>query len=457
MATTGLGSLDLEAKFIAALLESNEDDWRPLLEARRIELFELSKDKTTNRQLVQHQHNPLIEAPEPDRNAAELFEDGGDQLVPLPARVASVLRATIYGPWPGPPTPAKAIAWEATYTLGAMINCWIIVRLVPDVYVIAAMVMVVELVFCQAPLLWTGANRMRAGGWGSPTQPVSFLQEPVASETAEIILSLTKQAMLGPVLFTLTVGPFGVLCIYVMWPPPIDVLVPIIVLMLLLPFSGFRWQGNSFPGQVACEVLRGRAQQLARRISKGTAATTDYGSVAADIHTLHKDCEHTAWVLEPGAICNLQFSVAFTIAVMILALGPQAPPDHPMSRYVPPELRLAVAALFLVGGAYGTLSGPAKLTAALDEIASALNSLRRDGSSMPHIDNLARIEALERYVSRLADGGLGYRLLGARISYGFLARAMVSIGSGAVVLFPILLVLVREVTSIDGAMGSLSM
>jgi hypothetical protein len=59
-------------------------------------------------------------------------------------------------------------------------------------------------------------------------------------------------------------------------------------------------------------------------------------------------------------------------------------------------------------------------------------------------DDLTKVEALERYVSRLAAGGPGYRILGARISYGFVARTMLSVASGAVVLFPIMLVLVRE-------------
>jgi hypothetical protein len=34
-----------------------------------------------------------------------------------------------------------------------------------------------------------------------------------------------------------------------------------------------------------------------------------------------------AWVLQPGKVCDLQFIAVTPVAVLILALGPQAPPE----------------------------------------------------------------------------------------------------------------------------------
>jgi hypothetical protein len=369
-----------EASFVASLLVTNERDWRTTLEARCIELERRAvqsclsvvgrtpgDDGGLQDMLREHlgsigarragaaiMENPLIVANDVPESRSESgpdtffeHEESKSASAPLPNMIASAMRVTIYGPWPGPTSPAKGVAWEATYTLFVSSCCWCIIRLVPNVFIIAAVVMVVEMLVCQAPLLWTGSSRMRGEGWGGPSQLVGFLQEPVTSDTSTLVTRLVKELVFGQIFGCLTFGSIGFLFIKFNWPLPTDVLIAIIIWVLLIPLGTLRWSANTFPGQVACEVLRDRVQRLTRRVENATTASIDYGSLAADIHTLHIDCERIAWVLQPGKVCDLQFIAVTSVAVLILALGPQAPPDHPMSRYVPPELRLVGVAIML--------------------------------------------------------------------------------------------------------------
>ena len=134
---------------------------------------------------------------------------------------------------------ACGVAWEATYTMFVSSCCWCIIRLVPNVFIIAAVVMVVEMLVCQAPLLWTGSSMMRGEGSGGPSQLVGFLQEPVTSDTPTLVTRLVKELVFGQIFGYLAFGSMGFLFIKFNWPLPTDVLIAIIIWVLLIPLGTY--------------------------------------------------------------------------------------------------------------------------------------------------------------------------------------------------------------------------
>ena len=90
--------------------------------------------------------------------------------------------------------------------------------------------------------------------------------------------------------------------------------------------------------------------------------------------------------------------------------------------------------------------GPAKVTAACDEVGQALNHLRQDGGSMADSDTLGNVEALERYLDKVDGTGLCFTMLSARISYGFVYALLGQLISTVTFILPVLLVLINSAT-----------
>ena len=127
-----------------------------------------------------------------------------------------------------------------------------------------------------------------------------------------------------------------------------------------------------------------------------------------------------------------------TFAVFLgIALGPGPTAEHWLKadvRYRDVFLGLAVLIPLLI--IYGTLDGPAKITAACDEVASELNALRNAEGKLAPGAVLEQVEALERYVAGIE---LGFVLFHYRISYTFVYSCLTQLIAVGSILLPMLL------------------
>ena len=82
-----------------------------------------------------------------------------------------------------------------------------------------------------------------------------------------------------------------------------------------------------------------------------------------------------------------------------------------------------------------------------------LNKLRYEDRQLADPDTLTRVEALERYID---SKGLGFQILGARISYSFVYEVLLQAFSILSVLLPVLLVQLQQPSATDSGAASLS-
>ena len=82
-----------------------------------------------------------------------------------------------------------------------------------------------------------------------------------------------------------------------------------------------------------------------------------------------------------------------------------------------------------------------------------LNLLRYEDGKLSNPDTLTRVEALERYID---SKGIGYHMLGARISYSFIYSTLAQAFSVLSVLLPVLLVQLQDIVPGESTDASLS-
>jgi hypothetical protein len=167
-------------------------------------------------------------------------------------------------------------------------------------------------------------------------------------------------------------------------------------------------------------VMEDAVLEIARQIENTDVAGADFDALMNDINKCYDKIERLAhaWqYVQLFLICN---SALVTVLFLLLGLGPRpTDPNHWFNVYSPPFVYVVLAGITLLIGVYFALLAPAKITAACDEIKHQLNHLRRDGDGLAKLDDLIRTEALERFVIELGEGGMGYNMLYARISYAF--------------------------------------
>ena len=88
-----------------------------------------------------------------------------------------------------------------------------------------------------------------------------------------------------------------------------------------------------------------------------------------------------------------------------------------------------------------------------DDVRSELNLLRYEDGKLSDPDTLTRVEALERYID---SKGLGYHMLGVRISFSFVYGVLAQAFSVLSVVLPVLLVQLQEILPVESADASLS-
>jgi hypothetical protein len=108
---------------------------------------------------------------------------------------------------------------------------------------------------------------------------------------------------------------------------------------------------------------------------------------------------------------------------------------------------LILCVFYAIISIYGALGGPAKITAACDEVASELNALRNAEGKMAPVAVLEQVEALERYVAGIE---LGFFLFHYRISYAFVYDCLAQLIAVGSILLPMLLVQMNAIVE-DGA------
>ena len=107
--------------------------------------------------------------------------------------------------------------------------------------------------------------------------------------------------------------------------------------------------------------------------------------------------------------------------------------------------------LFIIVGLYQALLPAAKVTAQCDDVRAELNLLRYEDGKLSDPDTLTRVEALERYID---SKGLGYHLLGVRISYSFVYGVLAQAFSVLSVLLPVLLVQLQDLVPVESTAGA---
>jgi hypothetical protein len=99
---------------------------------------------------------------------------------------------------------------------------------------------------------------------------------------------------------------------------------------------------------------------------------------------------------------------------------------------------------------YMAFSGPAKITAACDEVASELNALRDAEGRLASGAVLEQVEALERYVAGI---GLGFRFFHYRISYASIYSCLIQLITVGSILLPMLLTQISPIAKDEGRGG----
>ena len=105
----------------------------------------------------------------------------------------------------------------------------------------------------------------------------------------------------------------------------------------------------------------------------------------------------------------------------------------------------------ILGGLYQNLLPAAKVTAECDDVRAELNLLRYEDGKLSDPDTLTRVEALERYID---SKGLGYHMLGVRISYSFVYGVLAQAFSVLSVLLPVLLVQLQDLVPVESAVDA---
>ena len=111
------------------------------------------------------------------------------------------------------------------------------------------------------------------------------------------------------------------------------------------------------------------------------------------------------------------------------------------------------AGFVILQALYDNLLPAAKVTAQCDDVRAELNLLRYEDGRLSDPDTLTRVEALERCID---SKGLGYHMLGVRISFSFVYGVLAQAFSVLSVVLPVLLVQLQDLVPVESSAASLS-
>ena len=172
------------------------------------------------------------------------------------------------------------------------------------------------------------------------------------------------------------------------------------------------------------------------------------------MNALGQDTDRAAQVAATQQLGQHVFGFGMAAQLALMALGPRPDdPEHWFNVYAPPWLWLLIAGVAILTSLHDNLLPAAKVTAECDDVRAELNLLRYEDGKLSYPDTLTRVEALERYID---SKGLGYHMLGVRISYSFVYGVLVQAFSVLSVVLPVLLVQLQDLVPVESASASLS-
>jgi hypothetical protein len=194
---------------------------------------------------------------------------------------------------------------------------------------------------------------------------------------------------------------------------------------------------GQLPAAVAGAICADKAGRLADRI-RSSPRPVPFDAFLRDINSLHDAVEDAAATLAPGIGQDVVIAVGIAAYCLVLALGPGPPAEHWLNATAHYRVVwLGLAVLLPLKFIYGAFGGPAKITAACDDVASALNAMRTDAQNkLAPLAVLEQVEALERYVIGIQ---FGFNLFHVRISYPFLYNCLIQLITVGTIVSPMLL------------------
>jgi hypothetical protein len=222
-----------------------------------------------------------------------------------------------------------------------------------------------------------------------------------------------------------------------------EVLVALVVMLLSNPgIKVMQNYGMFLAPVVACTIVEDRADRLARQIASTPATEIDFDELIRSVDALNEAIELAVSASLPVQLGNLVWGIGMGLACVAIGFGPRpVDPSHWWNAYWLPEFALAFGSGLFLFLMHNSMLGPAKITATCDKITHELNQLRKHGERLSDPIVLVKVEAVERYIERM---GLGYHVLTARISFAFVYKAMGEAFSVMTVLFPIVLLQLKQ-------------
>jgi hypothetical protein len=230
----------------------------------------------------------------------------------------------------------------------------------------------------------------------------------------------------------------------------VALVIALVTAPLYIAATGMPW----LLGSVLFEVAGDQVRQITEQVKGFNARSLDFNECIRSIHRVDADISELANFARWLCLETVFGYIFAGLPWAVVGLGPQPPTDHWWSGNNMLGLPLSYACCFFcmcfVLFGIWTAAASAAVTTACDELRDALNRLRASSggageSSRADIyiatpDEVSKIENLLAYIDGLNEGaGMGFSLVGVKITYSLVANALISFGSVMGVLFATLL------------------
>ena len=234
--------------------------------------------------------------------------------------------------------------------------------------------------------------------------------------------------------------------------------VNIAVVVAAITGSAASYKGNVLEPamvEVPCLMIAKKACAFAEAIRCSNAQGTSHDTIVMEIDNLHANVTNLGEAIRVSVLIVVVTSVAGFVGCSVLALGPgPSVEQHWIGGTFYREIVLSVMFPLYIWIFRQTIKAPCSVTAACDDVAHELNKLRTTGRGLAPHSTLVRVEALERYVSRLGVSGLGVHVFSIRLSYQLAWKSLVQLSSLMAFGLPILFTQIDPPTideSLDGS------
>ena len=408
---------------------------------------------------LEEEHGTLQQNPLAQRDESARADDDDEALVPVDPGGALLALAEL-----GLGGPCRGAGAIGTYLFDAMILvCWGcqgywalgMMRLIdPSLEQVGRLFASVAVVIGACTLYSARVQRSMLSDGESALR--RLLKAEVSAEKAEYVAAVTRKIRVGNTLSNV-VGPCIIMSaiFYFLW----DEVTPDVVLAAVaFWFASALTQGPNIPDgalvNAPCAIVEDTARRLALEIKKTPSSECDFSELLHKVDALGDDIDRAARFIAPSLAPLLAIMLGLPATFLTMAFGPRPnEANHWFNVYNPPWLCVLLAGSGLSLMLWQSFLMFAAITAECDNVRAELNKLRYEDRQLADPDTLTRVEALERYID---SKGLGFQILGARISYSFVYEVLLQAFSILSVLLPVLLVQLQQPSATDSGAASLS-